>query len=68
MGEWVWHYWVWLVMTAPLPFHRESLTSLKIIKKKVFVDERWSQNRNVTSLDWSKHVSCVCCVISNLWE
>lgn len=36
---------------------RESMTSLKIVKKKVFVDERWSQNRNVTAMDWSSHVS-----------
>ena len=36
---------------------RESLSSLKIVKKKVFVDERWSQNRNVTAMDWSSHVS-----------
>ena len=36
---------------------RESLSSLKVVKKKVFLDERWSQNRNVTAMDWSSHVS-----------
>ena len=37
--------------------YREALTSMKIVKKKVFFDERWSHNRNVTSMDWSIHVS-----------
>ncbi len=40
-----------------LNLFREALSSLKIVKKKVFVDERWSQNRNVTAMDWSSHVS-----------
>lgn len=34
---------------------REALSSLKIVKKKVFLDERWSHNRNVTAMDWSSH-------------
>ena len=34
----------------------ESLASMRVMKKKVFVDERWSRNRNVTSMDWSTHV------------
>ena len=29
---------------------------MRVVKKKVFVDERWSRNRNVTSMDWSTHV------------
>lgn len=37
--------------------HSESLSSMKVAKKKVFFDERWSQNRNVTAMDWSTHVS-----------
>ena len=30
---------------------------MRVVKKKVFIDERWSKNRNVTSMDWSTHVS-----------
>jgi hypothetical protein len=36
---------------------RDALGSLKVVRKKVFVDERWSQNRNVTAIDWSSYVS-----------
>ena len=43
-----------LVVYAP---SSESLASMKVVKKKVFLDERWSRNRNVTSMDWSTHVS-----------
>ena len=41
---------------------RDALGSLKAVKKKVFVDERWSKSRNVTAMDWSCYVSV--CVIS----
>lgn len=34
---------------------RDALGSLKAVKKKVFVDERWSQSRNVTAMDWSSY-------------
>ncbi len=44
---------------------RETLSSLKMVKKKVFVDERWSQNRNVTAIDWSAHV-CMCVIAIGL--
>ena len=36
---------------------RDTLGSLKAVKKKVFVDERWSQSRIVTAMDWSSYVS-----------
>ena len=36
---------------------RDMLGSLKVVKKKVFVDERWSQGRIVTAMDWSSYVS-----------
>ena len=36
---------------------RDALGSLKAVKKKVFVDKRWSQSRNVTAMDWSSYVS-----------
>jgi hypothetical protein len=35
---------------------RDALGSLKAVKKKVFVDERWSQSRIVTAMDWSSYV------------
>lgn len=41
---------------------RDALGSLKAVKKKVFVDERWSQSRNVTAIDWSSYVS-ICSTI-----
>jgi dynein intermediate chain len=34
---------------------RDALGSLKAVKKKVFVDERWSQSRIVTAMDWSSY-------------
>ena len=40
----------------------ESLASMRVVKKKVFIDERWSRNRNVTSMDWSTHVRLSVCV------
>ena len=40
---------------------RDALGSLKAVKKKVFVDERWSQSRIVTAMDWSSYVSCITC-------
>ena len=36
---------------------RDTLGSLKVVKKKVFADERWSQSRVVTAMDWSTSVS-----------
>ena len=30
---------------------------MRVVKRKVFHDERWTQNRAVNAMDWSAHVS-----------
>ena len=37
----------------------EGITSMTVAKKRAFFDDRWTQNRIVTSMDWSGHVSRV---------
>ncbi|XP_064397759.1 cytoplasmic dynein 1 intermediate chain 1-like [Halichondria panicea] len=33
----------------------DSPSSRRVVKKKVFLDERWTQNRAVNAMDWSGH-------------
>lgn len=37
------------------PYFRDEKSGTRLSLNRVFVDERWSKSRTVTSLDWSPH-------------
>ena len=37
-------------------YFRDALSTVNVIKKRQFADERWSKGRMISSIAWSPHV------------